>query len=184
MGGHKLCKPNYLKVFQSATDYRRTQADDDARNHSGEQKHRKVQENLTVLKQKGGHQELPHVVQHASGHADSGDAELAGLLQGNHSKKANGCTAQRIEGAEDTVEKKAGDENSNDVYRCGMFRGKSIQRYQRDDVGNSKFNARDTRIIWYNSFHVGKYQRQCGQQSDGGYVAGSGIGGAARRCSF
>ena len=36
MGGHKLCKPTYLKVFQSAADYCRTQADDDARNHSGE----------------------------------------------------------------------------------------------------------------------------------------------------
>ena len=180
MGGHKLCKPHYLKVFQSAADYRRTQADDDARGHSGKQEHRKVEENSTVLKQKGGHQELPHVVQHAAGHADSGDAEFVGLLQGNHSKKADGRTAQGIESAEDAVEQEPGNENSNKINRGGVFCGKAIQRNQCDDVGNSKFNARDTRIIWYNSFHVGKYQRQCGQQSDGGYVAGPGIGSAAR----
>ena len=62
MGGHKLCKPNYLKVFQSATDYRRTQADDDARMLNGIVRIVKLTADCSHVRPLGVHQKLLHPV--------------------------------------------------------------------------------------------------------------------------
>ena len=154
IGGQKFLQNHFNILFQYSEDHGRRYTDQYAGCDPAEKEYREVEENPQIFYKSRSYEELSEIVQYTGSHADTDDREETGLLQADHPRQAQECPGKRIEHTEETVKKETGDNDPYHTDACGFLPAELIQRYDCYDVGDTKFDPRDARVVWYNSFNI------------------------------
>ena len=107
-----------------------------------------------------------------AGHADAYDGEEAGLLAEPHDQEADDAAGERVEGGKGAGEEEACQGDADQVDRGGIAGVQPVEHHERDQIGQTQLDARDTGIEGHQRFHIGKDQGERGQQTGCGDAAG------------
>ena len=93
---------------------------------------------------------------------------MAGFFEEDHACKAHNCARKGVKHTEQPVEEQTCQHDSYNTDSSCVPRAEFIQRHDGDYVCYAKFDAGNTRIVWYNCFDIRNDQSQCGHEADPG----------------